>query len=159
MKASDNLFPHLKFSEIATPANPAAANHIVYFKADGLLYSLDSGGTETAIGSGGGGGGGGGSGITAINEQTGTTYTLVLTDATACVRCTNAAAITLTLPPNSAAAIPVKSMIMILQGGAGAITVAAGAGVTVESPNGAVTTAAGDFRVLFKRDTDTWVIG
>src|SRR5574337_836762 len=134
MKASDNLFPHLKFSEIATPANPAANNHTIYFKADGSLYKLASDGTETAIGSGGGGGGG--SGITAINEQTGTTYTLVAGDATKCVRCTNAAAITLTVPDNATAAIPVKSIIMVLQGGAGAITVTADSGVTLESPNG-----------------------
>lgn len=43
--------------EIATPANPSANEHKLYFKADGNFYTLDSSGNETPVGSGGGGGG------------------------------------------------------------------------------------------------------
>jgi hypothetical protein len=40
----------LTFAEIATPANPAANKHKVYFKADGTMYTLNSAGTEVAVG-------------------------------------------------------------------------------------------------------------
>ena len=94
-----------------------------------------------------------------MNEQTGTSYTLVLADATKALRCTNSAAVALTIPPNASVAIPVLSSIPVFQGGAGVVTVTAGAGVTFESPNGAATTALGDFRTMFQRATDIWVIG
>ena len=41
-----------------------------------------------------------------MNPQTGTSYTLVLADAAKIVECANAAAITLTVPPNSSVAFP-----------------------------------------------------
>ena len=41
-----------------------------------------------------------------INTQTGTTYTFVLTDAGKLVTCDNAAAISVTVPPNSSVAFP-----------------------------------------------------
>lgn len=114
--------------------------------------TVDQKGRLTAAANGGGG-------ITAMNEQTGTSYTLALADATKAVRCTNSGAITLTIPPNSSVAIPVLSSIPVFQGGAGVVTVTAGSGVTFESPNGVATTALGDFRTMFKRATDIWVIG
>lgn len=40
--------------EIATPSNPAATYHKIYFKSDGFLYMLDSAGVETKVGSGAG---------------------------------------------------------------------------------------------------------
>lgn len=105
------------------------------------------------------GGGGGGGSITGINEQTGTTYTLAAGDATQAVRCTNVAAIALTIPTNASVALPLYCMIPVLQGGAGAVTASGASGVTLESPNGAATTGVGDFRTLFQRATDIWVIG
>lgn len=106
-----------------------------------------------------GGDGGGGGGITAMNEQTGTSYTLALTDATKAVRCTNAAAISLTIPPHSSVALPLLCAIPVFQGSAGVATVTAGAGVTLEAPWGVATSATGDFRTLFQRAADVWVIG
>lgn len=35
--------------QIDTPANPAATFNKIYFKSDGKLYYLTSGGTETQI--------------------------------------------------------------------------------------------------------------
>ncbi len=37
------------WKEQATPANPAATYHRIYFKADGLLYALNSAGTESLL--------------------------------------------------------------------------------------------------------------
>lgn len=95
-------------------------------------------------------------GLVGVNDQTGTTYTLVLGDAGKDVRCTNAAAITLTVPPNSSVAFRVGTLIVLSQGGAGVVTATAGAGVTLRAANGAATTAQYDGRVLEKTDTDTW---
>lgn len=98
-------------------------------------------------------------GLTGANEQTGTSYTLVLADATKLVRLTNASAIALTVPPHSSVALPLYRAIPIFQGGTGAVTVSGATGVTLETPFGAATTAQGDFRTLFQRATDVWVVG
>ncbi len=55
-KASDNVFPRFLISEGGSTATPASGNVTVYAKANGLLYSKDDAGAETALGGGGGGG-------------------------------------------------------------------------------------------------------
>ena len=75
--------------------------------------------------------------ILAINTQTGTTYTLVAGDLNDLVTLNNAAAITLTIPPSVFSA---NDSINVAQFGAGQVTFAQGAGVTINS-TGATTTA------------------
>lgn len=94
--------------------------------------------------------------LNGINDQTGTSYTLALTDAGKDVRCTNASPVTLTVPPNSSVAFTIGSVVLFSQGGAGAVTATAGSGVTLRAANGASTTALYDIRGLEKTDTDTW---
>jgi hypothetical protein len=65
-----------------------------------------------------------------FNAQTGTTYTLVAADLGKLVTLSNASAITLTVPPSVFAA---GNIINIQQIGAGQVTFAAGAGVTITS--------------------------
>lgn len=43
-------------AQTTTPASPSAGSNKFYFKADDKLYTLNSAGTETLVGSGGGGG-------------------------------------------------------------------------------------------------------
>jgi hypothetical protein len=71
-----------------------------------------------------------GGGIGAINAQTGTTYTLVAGDLNDLVTLSNASAITLTVPPSVFSA---NDVINIAQIGAGQVTFAQGAGVTITS--------------------------
>jgi hypothetical protein len=92
------------------------------------------------------------------NAQTGTTYTLVLTDKNKLVELSNAAAITLTVPPNSSVAFAVGDMIQILQTAAGQVTVAPGAGVTLNGNPGLKTNGQWSAATLVKRATDTWVL-
>lgn len=93
------------------------------------------------------------------NAQTGTTYTLVLSDAGKMVTLTNASAITLTVPPNSSVAFPTNTRIDLLQYGAGQVTVAAGAGVTIYSKASALKLSAQYAgATLWKKATDTWVL-
>jgi hypothetical protein len=94
-----------------------------------------------------------------INGQSGTTYTLVLTDADGkIVECDNAGAIALTIPPNSDVAFQVGTVIPVYQKGAGQVTVAAGAGVTLRAPGGAKTRVQYSEISLRKRATDEWVL-
>jgi hypothetical protein len=72
------------------------------------------------------------------NAQTGTTYTLALTDNGKLVTLSNASSIAVTIPLNSSVALPVGAVIMMAQYGAGTPTISGAGGVTVVS-NGAVT--------------------
>jgi len=91
------------------------------------------------------------------NNQTGTSYTLVLGDAGLVVECNNGSAVTLTVPPNSSVAFPVGTVLEVFQQGAGQVTITAGVGVTIRSRNGLK--LAGQYAVasLRKRATDEWV--
>ena len=93
-----------------------------------------------------------------LNAQTGTTYTLVLTDAHKLVTLSNASAITLTVPTNASVAFDIGDQVNLLQLGAGQVTVG-GAGVTLRSQgsklklNGQYSTAT-----LVKIASDEWVL-
>ena len=93
-----------------------------------------------------------------FNAQTGTTYTLVLTDVAKVVSLTNAASITLTIPTNASVAFPTGTQILLYQGGAGQVTVG-GAGVTIRS-QGSKLKITGQYGVagLLKVGTDEWVL-
>lgn len=70
----------------------------------------------------------------------------------------SASAITLTIPANSTTAYPVGTSIDILQTGAGQVTVAGAAGVTVNATPGLKLRAQWSSATLFKRATDTWIV-
>src|SRR5215216_1125627 len=70
-----------------------------------------------------------------VNTQAGAAYTLVLADAGKAVETTSAAAVEVTVPPNASVAFPVGAALAVTQVGAGALTVAAGAGVTLRTPS------------------------
>ena len=94
-----------------------------------------------------------------FNAQTGTSYTLVLTDVAKVISLSNAAAITLTVPTNASVAFPVGTQILLYQAGAGQVTVAGDSGVDVRS-NGAKLKINGQYAVagLLKIATDEWVM-
>ncbi len=84
-----------------------------------------------------------------LNAQTGTTYSLVVADATyKLVTLSNAAAITLTVPPS---VFTTGDTINLQQIGAGQVTFAAGAGVTITSTG--ATSAAPKLRAQFSAAT------
>lgn len=91
-----------------------------------------------------------------FNAQTGTTYTLVLTDVAKVVSLTNAAAITLTVPTNASVAFPIGTQILLYQGGAGQVTISSSA--TIRS-QGSKLKLIGQYAVggLLKVATDEWV--
>jgi hypothetical protein len=93
-----------------------------------------------------------------LNAQTGTSYTLVLTDAHDLVTLSNASAITLTVPTNASVAFTIGDQVNIVQLGAGQVTVG-GAGVTLRS-QGSKLKLNGQYSAatLIKIGTDEWVL-
>jgi hypothetical protein len=98
----------------------------------------------------------------ATNSQTGTTYTLALTDRDKLVTLSNASAITLTVPLNSSVAFATGAVVNIQQTGAGAVTIQGAAGVTITSTGATatapVTRAQYSAASIIKTGTDSWTV-
>jgi hypothetical protein len=93
-----------------------------------------------------------------VNTQTGTAYTLVLSDAGKVVEMNNAAANVLTVPNNSAVPYPIGTIIEPCQYGAGQTTIAEAAGVVINAPNGKKLVARYSSASLRKRATNEWML-
>jgi len=100
----------------------------------------------------------------ALNAQTGTTYTFVLTDNGRLVTASNASAQTYSIPTNASVAYPIGTQINIIQIGAGQVTInAVTSGTTTISSTGATSTAP-KLRAQFssatciKAGTDLWYV-
>ena len=92
-----------------------------------------------------------------VNTQTGTSYTLVLTDAGKQVTLSNASAVAVTVPLNSSVAFATGTRIMLLNLGAGLVTVAGAGGVTIGHGSADTTMPQYGVMVLYKTATDTWL--
>ena len=77
--------------------------------------------------------------IPTYNAQTGTTYTFALTDVGKTVTASNASAQTYTIPPTASVAWPTGTTLSVTNLGAGVVTFAAGAGVTVTNTTQTIT--------------------
>lgn len=98
----------------------------------------------------------------AINNQTGTTYTTVLTDNSKLITLANASAIAATIPPYSSVAYPIGSQITFAQYAAGQVTISGGAGVTVVSTGATAATpklrAQYSTATAIQTSTNTWLV-
>lgn len=93
------------------------------------------------------------------STQSGTTYTLVLTDAGKMIEFTNAAAVTITIPLNSSVAFAVGTVIEFVQASTGTLTIVGAGGVTLDSPGGSLTSSAQWATItLRKRAADEWTV-
>lgn len=98
--------------------------------------------------------------IAGQQQQTGTTYTLVLADKGKIIEIANAAAIALTIPPNSSVAFPVGTLFNVTQTGAGVITFTAGAGVTIQQRQSKFRTGGQwAMATLYQQAANVWVLG
>jgi hypothetical protein len=97
--------------------------------------------------------------IIAINAQTGTTYTTVLSDDGKLITCSNAASISVTIPPNSSVAYGIGTQLNFAQLGAGTVSLVAGSGVTLNSAGTKLKLDA-QYAVAtcVKTDTNTWFV-
>jgi hypothetical protein len=93
------------------------------------------------------------------NQQTGTSYTLAITDAdNRVIELSNTSAITLTVPLNSSVPFAIGSQVQILQTNTGQVTVAATGGVTINANPGLKLRGQWSFATLIKRAENTWVL-
>ena len=100
-----------------------------------------------------------------VNAQTGTTYSLLVSDAQKLVTLDNASPVTLTIPSNATAALPVGTQVNIAQYGAGQVTV-----VGASSPNPVTIVSTGataaqprlrvqySSATLLQTSTDNWIV-
>jgi hypothetical protein len=84
-------------------------------------------------------------------------YTLVLTDKNKLIEVSNASATTLTIPADNSVNFPTGASIAVLQTGAGQVTIAGAAGVTVNATPGLKLRAQWASATLVKRAANTWV--
>jgi hypothetical protein len=85
--------------------------------------------------------------------------TLALSDAGTVQNCTNAAAITITIPANATVAFAVGTEIAIIRQGAGAVSIAPASGVTLNSDGGKRSIKSQYTSVALKKTaTDTWIL-
>jgi hypothetical protein len=94
--------------------------------------------------------------IPTYNNQTGTTYTFVLADTAKVTTSNNASAVTFTIPPQSSVAWATGASLQVKNLGAGAITFAGGAGVTVT--NTITTISQYSEATLVRTGLDTWTV-
>jgi hypothetical protein len=95
------------------------------------------------------------------NNQTGTSYTLVLADAGKVVELNNAAAVSLLVPTNASAAFPIGTAVELWQQGAGQVTVTAVTpGTTTVRAPAAKSHIAAQYgsATLRKRAADEWCL-
>lgn len=96
---------------------------------------------------------------TTFNIQTGTSYTLVLTDAGKIIEMQNGGANIVYIPLNSSVAFPIGTEIQVLQFGAGQTTITPVSGVTTKSKSNQVKIGNQYTGVtLVKRGTNDWYI-
>lgn len=94
-----------------------------------------------------------------LNAQTGTSYTLVLTDAHKLVTLSNSSPITVTIPAEASVNFDIGDQVNLMQLGSGQVTVSGGVSVTIRSQgsklklNGQYATA-----VIIKIAADEWVL-
>jgi len=91
-----------------------------------------------------------------INDQTGTTYTLVLADGAGYIRCSNGSAITVTIPTNAAVAFPIGTQITIIQIGAGQVTLAGAAPPVLNTGETLLLRAQWSICTITKVAADVW---
>ena len=95
----------------------------------------------------------------AFNQQTGTTYTVGISDNGKVVEVLNSSPITVSIPTNTTA-FPIGTQITVIQTGTGQITFAAvtPGTTTVNATPGLKLRAQWSSAVLIKRDTEQWVV-
>lgn len=93
-----------------------------------------------------------------FNQQSGTTYSLTISDLDKLVELNNSAAITLTVPEDSSVNFPVGASISILQSGVGQVTVSPAQGVTINATPSLLLRTQWSSATLVKRSANTWLL-
>lgn len=94
-----------------------------------------------------------------INSQSGTSYTLVLSDAGKFIEMTNSSANSITIPPDSSVNFPVGTKIDIIQFGSGITSISPDTGVTLNSEGGKRKISNQySSAYIIKRSSNNWIL-
>jgi hypothetical protein len=93
-----------------------------------------------------------------LNDQTGTTYALVLTDKNKLITLDNAATGTVTIPDNTSVAFATGAQVHMVQKGTGPFSVTGASGVTVNATPGLNFRAQWSAATAIKIATDSWIL-
>lgn len=96
--------------------------------------------------------------IVTVVDNANTSITLAATDAGDYIRCTASTAVTITVPPQSSVTWLADTEIYFEQNGTGQITIAAGAGVTINSSETLKTFARYSVVALKRVASDVWTL-
>ena len=99
-----------------------------------------------------------GASYSTVRTQSGTTYTLVLGDAGDYIQTTSTTAVTITVPPQSSVTWAADTEIYFEQNNTGQITIAAGAGVTINSSETLKSFARYSVIALKRVASDVWTL-
>jgi hypothetical protein len=91
-----------------------------------------------------------------VNNQTGISYNLVLSDENKVVRCANTNSIAVNVPDNTTLDFPVGTVIQLRQVDEGKITLVPAATVTVNTPESLISRKAGSTITLMKVAANEW---
>ena len=94
-----------------------------------------------------------------IVVEASTARTLSSADTNKYIRCTSNDPVTITIPPNSEVSWSVGAEIIIEQGGTGTVSILAGAGVTINTPDSLITADQYTCITLKRIAIDQWVLG
>lgn len=98
------------------------------------------------------------SGVSTIDQKTGN-YTLVLDDRGKVIEVNSASGVTVTVPANSSVAFATGAMVAVTRRGAGDVTIAGSAGVTLRSDSGRLKIGKQYAAVVcLKIGTDEWMV-
>ena len=141
---------------LQAPTNLATSPTFTLPSADGtsgqVLSTNGSGGLSFTTVSGGG------ASYSTVRTQSGTTYTLALTDAGDYIQTTSTTAVTITVPLQSSVAWAADTEIYFEQNNTGQITIAGASGVTVNSSETLKTAGRYSVIALKRVASDTWTL-
>lgn len=142
-----------------TAANPTLAAGEIGVETDTLKFKIGNGTTPwNSLAYQKGSDGVDAPTITEFNNQTGTSYTLVLADKNRLVTLSNASPITLTIPADSTTNFEIGTTINILQAGVGQVTVVAASPAVVRSTPGTKFRAQWSNASLYKWKANEWIL-
>ena len=142
-----------------TTANPTLLAGELGYETDTGFFKIGTGTTAwTSLGYKKGTDGLDAPTIIGFNDQTGTSYTLALSDKNKVVTLTNSSPIALTVPTDSAAPFEIGTTINLMQASSGQVTIAGASGVLVRSTPGLKLRAQWSNASLYKWKTNEWIL-
>ena len=153
-EVNQNAFSNIAVSGQTTVAADSKTDTLTLVAGTNITLTTDAGTDSITIAASGGGG----SSYSTVRTQSGTTYTLALTDAGDYIQTTSTTAVTITVPLQSSVAWAADTEIYFEQNNTGQITIAGASGVTINSSETLKTAGRYSVIALKRVASDTWTL-